>query len=329
MVSPRCSDLEYINFLIASSQVFTCTEASQCHPLSEDGPAHDAYTRLLLRQPPDTEALWNEVEKNIDRKAGFLVLDDSTLDKPYSKKMDLVCRHWSGKHHKVVRGINLLTLVWTDGNGIIPVDFRLYDFENDLKTKNDHLQDLLRIAKLRGFRPQFVMFDSWYSSIENLKLLRDFGWHWLVRLKKNRHVNPDKKGNVEIDSLEIPSSGMIVHLKKYGFIRIFCTFSKDGEKHFWATDVLNLDEATFDSISGYGWKIEEYHRGLKQFCGVERCQCRKNISQRSHILFSIRAFLRFEWQRISYNQSWFESKRSIIRDSIRSYCSQPLYNIPS
>ncbi len=74
--------------------------------------------------------------------------------------MDLVCRHWSGKHHKVVRGINLLTLVWTDGNGIIPVDFRLYDFENDSKTKNDHLQDLLRIAKLRGFRPQFVMFDS-------------------------------------------------------------------------------------------------------------------------------------------------------------------------
>ena len=128
MVSPRCSDLEYINFLIASSQVFTCTEASQCHPLSEDGPAHDAYTRLLLRQPPDTEALWNEVEKNIDRKAGFLVLDDSTLDKPYSKKMDLVCRHWSGKHHKVVRGINLLTLVWTDGNGIIPVDFRLSSF---------------------------------------------------------------------------------------------------------------------------------------------------------------------------------------------------------
>jgi len=329
MVSPRCSDIEYINFLIASSQVFTCTEASQCHPLSEDGPAHDAYTRLLMRQPPDTVALWNEVEKSIDRKNGFLVLDDSTLDKPYAKKMALVCHHWSGKHHKVVKGINLLTLVWTDGCRIIPMDFRLYDFDNDSKTKNDHLQDMLRIAKGKEFEPQYVMFDSWYSSIENLKLIRTCNWHWLTRLKKNRLVNPDKKGNVEIDSLEIPSSGMNVHLKEYGLIRIFCTFSKDKEKHFWATDVLNLDEETFDNISGHGWKIEEYHRGLKQFCGVERCHCRKNISQRSHILFSIRAFFRFEWQRIMYGQSWFDSKRSIIRDSIRDYCARPRYNIPS
>ena len=86
MVSPRCSDIEYIDFLIASSHVFTCTEAPQCHPLSEDVPAHDAYTRLLMRPPPDTVALWNEVEKSIDRKNGFLVLDDSTLDKPYAKK---------------------------------------------------------------------------------------------------------------------------------------------------------------------------------------------------------------------------------------------------
>jgi len=68
------------------------------------------------------------------------------------------------------------------------------------------------------------MFDSWYRSIENLKLIRNCDWHWLTRLKKNRLVNPDKKGNVEIDFLEIPSSGMNVHLKEYGLIRIFCTF---------------------------------------------------------------------------------------------------------
>jgi hypothetical protein len=39
-----------------------------------------------------------------------LILDDSTLDKPYARKMALVTRHWSGKHRRVVQGINLITL---------------------------------------------------------------------------------------------------------------------------------------------------------------------------------------------------------------------------
>lgn len=46
---------------------------------------------------------------------GVLVLDDTTLDKPYARYMGLVTRHWSGKHHAVVHGINLLTLLWSNG----------------------------------------------------------------------------------------------------------------------------------------------------------------------------------------------------------------------
>ncbi|WBO86837.1 hypothetical protein O9Z63_20355 (plasmid) [Hymenobacter yonginensis] len=45
----------------------------------------------------------------------MLVLKDATLDKPYAHKMRLVTRHWSGKHHALVQGINLLTVLWSDG----------------------------------------------------------------------------------------------------------------------------------------------------------------------------------------------------------------------
>ena len=55
MNPPRCDDLDYIHFLIAAQKVFTCTEAAR---EGERTPAHDAFTRLLQRQPPDTEALW-------------------------------------------------------------------------------------------------------------------------------------------------------------------------------------------------------------------------------------------------------------------------------
>ena len=45
--------------------------------------------------------------------------------------MERVTRHRSGKHHRVVEGINLTTLLWTelwtDGDALIPTDFRLYD----------------------------------------------------------------------------------------------------------------------------------------------------------------------------------------------------------
>ncbi|MBX3082892.1 MAG: transposase [Anaerolineae bacterium] len=74
----------------------------------------------------------------IDLSLGLLVLDDSTLDKPYASQMALVSRHWSGKHHAVVQGINLISLVWTDGNACLPCDFRLYNKAQDGLDKNDH-----------------------------------------------------------------------------------------------------------------------------------------------------------------------------------------------
>ncbi len=127
MNAPRCNEYDYINFLVAAQTVFSTVEAARTHPAGEAGPAHDAYTRLLQRLPPDSAALWNEVQACIDLSMGMLVIDDSTLDKPYASQMALVSRHWSGKHHAVVQGINLISLVWTDGNACLPCDFRLYN----------------------------------------------------------------------------------------------------------------------------------------------------------------------------------------------------------
>jgi putative transposase len=323
----KCTELDYINFLIASSRVFSCTEASKCSFTDSNSPAHDSFTRLLLRQPPDTEALWEEVKDLVTPKAGFLIIDDTVLDKPYSKHIDLVYRQWSGKHHKIVNGINLETVVWTHNDAIIPVDFRIYDIDTDGKTKNDHFLDMLNKAEERGFSPEFVLFDTWYSSIKNLKTIRKKGWHWLTRLKKNRLVNPDKTGNVAIELLSIPPEGMTVHLKEYGFIKVFRMVSRDGDTQYWATDVLDMKEEKRKELAKKAWKIEEYHRGIKQFCGVERCQARRNNVQRAHIMMAIRAFLRFEIHRITTGITWFETKWSIIRNAVNQFMRKPIYTL--
>ena len=99
MNAPRCRDLDYIQFLVASPRAYTCTEAARVQPDSPLAPAHDSFTRLLHRIEPDPETLWQEAEPLVERAKGVLVIDDSTLDKPHARHIELVTRHWSGKHH--------------------------------------------------------------------------------------------------------------------------------------------------------------------------------------------------------------------------------------
>lgn len=203
MNRPKVNEYDYINFLIAAQKVYSCTEAGRVQPESDNAAAHDAVTRLLHRMEPSTQQLWQEAQPQVRLNQGILVVDDSTLNKWYAKKMELVTRHWSGKHGRMVQGINLITLLWSEGDRHIPLDYRFYEKRVDGSTKNDHFRSMLETAKGRGFVPRCVVFDSWYSSLDNLKLIRGYGWIWLTRLKRIRlrrskalrHVNLDKTGN--------------------------------------------------------------------------------------------------------------------------------------
>ena len=326
MNPPKCDELDYINFLIAAQKVFSNTEAAKCHPAADsEGPAHDAYTRLLHRCQSDAEALWQEVKPCVSRVGRILVVDDSTLDKFYVQMIELVTRHWSGKHHRVVQGINLISLLWTDGEAHLPCDFRVYDKPHDHLSKNDNFQAMLTTAAGRGFQPHLVGFDSWYTSLKNLKLVRTFQWHWLTQLKANRLVDLEGTGNRSIREVWIPSHGLIVHLKGYGLIKVFKVAAPDGSIEYWATSDLTMTLEQCADNALHMWRIEEYHRGLKQFCGIERAQHRSATAQRNHIGLALRAFLRLEVHRLQTGVSWFEAKTAIIRDAVRAYLAQPLY----
>ncbi len=108
----------------------------------------------MSRLEPDAEQLCEEAKTQIDLNRGILVLDDSTLEKPYSEFNALVYRHWSGKQKAVVSGINLITLLWTNGERCVPVDYRVFDKDRDGKTKNDHFSEMLLAAQARGFNPE-------------------------------------------------------------------------------------------------------------------------------------------------------------------------------
>lgn len=100
---------------------------------------------------------------------------------------------------------------------------------------------MAQTAYMRGFTPSFIMFDSWYSGNENLKFINRLGWYYFTRVKKNRMVNPDALGNVHMSDLAIPEDGLEVHLKKYGFIRLFHSVNRKGASRYWATNYIPLN----------------------------------------------------------------------------------------
>ena len=325
MNPPRATPEDYIAFLVATPSEGTATEMARCQPVASDAPAHDAFTRLLHRLEPDPDALWGEV-RSLLPAGGVLVFDDTVLDKPHAKHMGLVGQFWSGRHARVVRGIDLVTAVWTDGDALWPCDYRLVDpAEAPKRTKNDHLRDMLRVAKGRGLAPACVCFDCWFSGLENLKAVRACGWVFLTQVRCNRRVSVDRTGNRPIEQCDIARTGTVVHLEGFGRVKAFRLVAPNGDTEHWITNHLGMDEATRLTFAERAWGIEEFHRGLKQHTAVDRCQTRQATAQRNHIGFALRAFVRLEWHRFTTGVSWFAAKLGIVRDAVRAFLTHPTF----
>ena len=148
-----------------------------------------------------------------------------------------------------------------------------------------------------------------------------------MRFKSNRQVNPDQTGNRAISDIEIGPTGRVVHLKGYGLVKVFKIVAKNGDIAYWASSHLEMNPLERLKWAEFSWTIENYHRGIKQYCGIERAQVRAARAQRNHIGLALRAFLRLERYSFRTGYSWFEAKVNIIRDAIRAYLEHPLYTL--
>jgi hypothetical protein len=154
--------------------------------------------------------------------------------------------------------------------------------------------------------------------LDNLKLIDKYNWLWLTRLKRNRQVNPDVQGNRPIHEVELNEAGTVVHLKGYGFIRVFKIVAPDGDIDYGANNYLNMSVLQGLYWSEWKWLIEEYHRGLKQCCEVEKTPICLSRSQRNHIGLAICAFLYLEMYWFNTGMGWDESNLKVIRSAVHS-----------
>jgi hypothetical protein len=308
----KCTKSLYTSFLQASSIRYSGLALSEVSPVPL---SHDSANRWLNSCSFSPSGVWKLSKPLINIKEPHLLVgDDTVLDKHRSEEIDLVHYQYSGNAHDVIAGIGLVNLVWhgLESEDFIPVDYRVYDKDTDGKTKNDHFRDMLKLAQARGLNPDAVVMDAWYSSMDNLKAIRSMGWIWVMGLKKNRKVN---RGET-LEKLHIPDEGLKIHLRGYGWITVFRFVAKNGRTDYIGTNMENPSHDRIKTIIKARWKIEVYHRELKQTCGLERCQSRTGRAQRNHIFLSISAWIQKYKRRLVEGVSFYQQKWDVIKNDI-------------
>ena len=297
----KCNRSLYILFLLAEPKYVSCVRLSEVMKSI----SHDSVNRFLLRENYTPQDLFDEVKGELVLEGGIVSVDDSVLDKPYSnpKKSQLIDYFWSGKHKRSVKGINLITLYYTDIIGVsYPVNFRLYD-KREGKTKNEYFREMVEQVQTWGIELGWVTGDSWYSSVENLKFLKIEKVGFLFAIANNRRVSQQKGQYLQIQELSIPESGLMVYLKEFGWVKVFCQNFKNEVRHYIMyqpeeDELRQINRQQFRRIHDTHWQIETFHRVIKQVCNIERFQVRTESGVRTHLFCALQAFSQLQAMRV-------------------------------
>jgi len=314
----KCNLPLYRDFLIANHNRYSGLELSKVEPTGDM--AHDSVTRWLMRADFRPQELWRWAKPLVVPDTGYLIADDTVVDKPRSANIDLARWQYSGREHRTVLGIGIVNLLWSNGTDYVPVDYRIYAPMHDGHTKNDHFKEMVSRARQRGFMPAYMLMDSWYGNVPNCKRVSSYGWHWVTNLKSNRWVSEAKGSYVRVADLEV-SEKMLKHvwLKGYGPIVVGKKIDQDGDVTYLASDDTGLTFAALLNHWQQRWRIEAFHQGLKQTTGVGKCSAQRTHAQKEHVFGSMVAFLKLEKLRERTGKSWYEQKAEITRAATRAY----------
>lgn len=280
-MSDKVSRLDYCQYLLVSQINYTLTNFAD----HSERFSHDAINRHLRGERITPRLVWDNVQAQVVRtERGYLVFDDTVLDKNHSHSIELVRRQYSGNAHSVIRGIGVVTCVYVNPelDQFWLIDYRIYDPEGDGKTKRDHVSEMLQNVVYEKQLPcQAVLMDSWYASRDLMLLIESLDKIYYCPLKDNRQVDDSQGARPyqSVDSLEWTEAELTQgkRIKIKGFprdhkVQCFRVAVTTYRTDYVVTNDLAQDstEATQEAC-GFRWKIEQLHREGKQLTGLERC----------------------------------------------------------
>jgi DDE family transposase len=322
---------QYVEYLVSTPKNCTCTYLAE-H--LEDG-SHDVVNDFLHQKRFLPREVWKLVKDRIeDSKAAFLLVDDSVQDKRYSRFIELVRAQYSGNEHRVIKGIGVVNLVHSAGQDgdFYPIDYRVYAPDVDGKTKNDHFQEMfVNALDLKHLQARTILFDGWYASAENLKLIQRRQRIFFTTLKSNRLVSLSKEaGYYHLEEIEWTADrlahGVLVKLKEVPFqVRLFKLVAPDGDLDWVITN--DLDETVTAQVaeasSDVRWQVEELHRGIKQLTGSEKCQCRTARAQRNHLACCYHAWISLKVKAKELGQTLYAVRERLFSHYLHAELQNP------
>ena len=337
---------QYQDFMISSFENIEMTKLSKIV-----GCSHDKFTKglLLNRNIESDEKLWDNIKPFLrdyeSEDDGCLLVDDSLLHKPYTKVNEVVNYHYDHVSGKSVKGIMMLNFHYTDSSGIsIPLGYEIItksedvwskEYQKNIKksmfTKNEIMRDKLNILHFHNeLKYGYILFDKWFSSTENLEFIHNtLKKKFITPSKSNRLValSLEDKNNgkyVSISSVDTGgSSSRFIYLKgcdiPLKLIKLTVKDNSDGENSYLYLITNNIDISTDKALEIYKrrWKIEEYHKSLKQNLKIEHSPTKIEISQRNHIHLAVLAFIKLEKLRLNYKMNHFAIKEKIYIEALK------------
>lgn len=190
----------YTDYLLSTFGYATATGLSR---MVEGQVGHDQITRFLSEREFTSKDLWTLVKptvREVEQEDGVLISDDTIQEKPYTDENEVMCWHYDHTKGRAVQGFNLLNCLYHVNGISIPVAFELIkkpvqycDLKTrklkraSLYTKNELMRNMLLVCVQNKLKFRFVLFDTWFSSKENMCYLKkDLVKDFICALKSNR-----------------------------------------------------------------------------------------------------------------------------------------------
>lgn len=306
--------------------------------------SHDSINRFLAKSDLQPNLIWDKVKDLITwSPGGYLIFDDSVIDKNHSTKIETVYKQWSGNCHKVIRGIGLIGCIYYNPElkESWLLNFRIYD-KADKKSKIDHVLDMIDEAEIKKIEYSTALFDAAYANEKLLNKCNYYNKYFVCNTKKNRKiciVDPELIGTKtytkeyielrtqNLESLEIGNQGVLVtfqNLRNQQVIKVFKSQVSTDRIDYLITNQLEIESLEeILIINKCRWVIEQFHREIKQITGIESCQCRRSNSQRNHICCSLLAWINFKNRYYNLGLTVYQQKERLLSDYLRKEMANP------
>jgi hypothetical protein len=348
MCDAKLVDL-YTDYLLTSFSLVTATGLSA---MTQQQYSHDQITRFLAKEAYDQKQYWQFIKplvRQIEQDDGLIVVDDTIEEKPYTDENDIVCWHDDHTKSQNVKGINIVNFLYhrdeSQGPEVsLPLAYEVVskpDVVVDSKTKktkrksritkNTLVRERLKILSVQNqVRFTYVVFDSWFSSKENMVMIRtDLKKHFVCAIKANRTValsEADKQQGhfVQVSSVEIPPTELrVVYLKGVDFPVVLAKqvfTNKDGSSGvlYLVSNDTDLTFAQLTTIYHRRWNVEEFHKSLKQNVALEKSPTRIETTQKNHIFASMLAFIKLETLKIHSHLNHFALKNHLYLTALQT-----------